>query len=138
MSGRRLSAALAIGVGLALAIDLLLRVALDAVRIQPSTVPWEAAIASKAVWLVAIALGGVCSPWLLSVAQLPMPWRDASHMASVVLMATPLLWTAATLIILAANVPWTQPSFYAELMTSVAPWVLAGVGLRAVARHIPH
>src|SRR5262245_21817246 len=137
MSGRRLGAVLALGVVVALLIDLTLQFAMRVIRIQAASVNWEAAIASKAVWLVALAIGAAASPSLLPAARTPMTWREAYHTASTVLMATPLLWTVSTLAVLAVDVPWTSSPFYAELITSTAPWLLASVVLRTVRRHIP-
>jgi hypothetical protein len=136
MSGSRLGAALAAGVALALAIDLILQIALDAVRIQPSRVDWQAVLVSKGVWMIAVAIAGAISPWLLPMARSRMTWRDAYHTAGTVLLAAPVIWTAATVLVFIAEVPFTQSSFYAELFTRNAPWVLGGITLRAIAGHV--
>jgi hypothetical protein len=136
MSARRIGAALALGVLLALAFDLLLQLALDTVRIQPSGVNWQAAVAGKAVWLVAISIAAAMTPWVLPLARGRMDWRDAYHTASVVLVSAPLFWTAATLLVFVTDVPLTRPAFYAEIMTTNAPWLLAGSVLRLVSRHV--
>jgi hypothetical protein len=136
MSARRLGAVLALGVLLALLIDLALQFAMNAARIQAGTVNWEAAVASKAVWLVAVAIGAAIAPALLPLAKSRMERPDAYRAAAVILIAAPLVWTAATVLVFAVNIPWTQSSFYAQIITSIAPWMLAGILLRMVQRHI--
>jgi hypothetical protein len=136
MSGRRLGAVLALGVVLAMLIELTLQFAMHAVRIQATSVHWETAMAGKAVWLVAITIGATVAPWLSAAARVPMARREACHAAGTTLIVTPLVWTVATLTVLAADIPWTSSSFYAQLIVNTAPWVLAGVVLRTVRRHI--
>ncbi len=136
MSARRLGAALALGVLIALIVDLVLQVALHAVRIAPSRLPWEAAVATKSVWLVAIAVATAIAPALFPIARKPLEWPEAVRIAGLLLIATPLIWTASTLLVFVTEVPLTQPAFYAELVTTNGPWLLAGSALRAAARHI--
>jgi hypothetical protein len=136
MSGRRLGAALALGVVLALVFDLLLQSAVSAVRIGASGVNWEAAVVTKAVWLVAIAVAAAIAPALLSVARNPLEWPEAVRIAGLLLIATPLIWTASALLVFVTEVPLTQPAFYAQLVTTNGPWLLAGAALRAASRHV--
>jgi hypothetical protein len=135
MSGR-LGAALGLGVVLALVIDLLLRIALDAVRLETSRLNWEAAVASKAVWLVSVGIGAAVAPRVLPTARHRMDWREAFQTAGIVLISAPLIWTVATVLVFVTSVPFAQSSFYAEIMTSDGPWLLAGAALSAISRHV--
>jgi hypothetical protein len=136
MSARRIGVALALGVLLALAVDLLLQIALDAVRIQPSSVNWQASVVGKAAWLLAISIAAAITPSVLPLTRGRMEWRSATHTAGAVLIWAPLVWTAATVLVLVTQVPLAQGAFYGELVTANAPWLLAGSVLRVVSRHM--
>jgi hypothetical protein len=136
MSARRIGAALALGVLLALVFDLLLQFALDAVRIQPSSVNWQAAAAGKAVWLLAVSIAAAIAPSLSPLARGQMDWRLAIQTAGVVLICAPIVRTTATLLVFVTQIPLTQPAFYAEIVNTSAPWILAGAVLKLVSRHV--
>jgi hypothetical protein len=147
MSGRRIGVAVGIGVVLALFFDLLLQFALNSVRIGPARVSWEAAIVSKSARLMAVGIAMWVAPRLFALARHRIEWPDAFRIAGVVLIAAPLIWTVATVLVFAIRVTLTsawgsegqlllQPPFYSEIVTRDGPWLLAGAALRAVSSHV--
>jgi hypothetical protein len=147
MSGRRIGAAAALGVVLALVFDLSLRFALDAIRVVPAGTHWEGIVASKSIWLIAVVAASAVVPLVIPLARAGMDRPEAFRVAGVLLIGVPLIWTFATLTFfvlrLAVAGEWggegrllLQPAFYADLFTRNGPWLLAGAALRALSRHV--
>jgi hypothetical protein len=147
MSGRRLGAALALGVVFALAIDLLLQVVLGATRIEPSTLHVMAAITTKCLWLVAALLSAVVAPSLFSIARARLEWPEVFRIAGGTLIAAPVVWTMAMLMVFVLRLTFThawetdgpmlmQSAFYSQLVTTNGPWLLAGAVLRGLSSHL--
>jgi hypothetical protein len=154
---RRFAAAALVGSVLAIGCELLLRIALGAVRVETfgGSTDWILpTVLSRLVWPIAAALLWLAAPSLS--AQLRgndlIPAVDASAAAAtrvvgVAMVTGPLVWLLATSAVRALaitiNDSWATggrifvaPEFYSDLVVTYAPWVLAGMALVTAAAHL--
>jgi hypothetical protein len=148
---RSLTVAALAGATAALLADVLLQAALTAVRIDASGWSWlPATVLDRGRWVVVAALLWLARPRGSSGG------RDGTHAAMTratafeivgrAMLAVPLLWLAATLLMRAIRVTlergwpyegrvFTSSDFYAGLIVGYAPWALGGLLLLALSRH---
>jgi hypothetical protein len=154
---RRIALALLAGAALALVFDVVLQTVLGFVRVGGSSAIWSSIAATtvrRTVWLFAALLLWLIAPSVASaldsdggMPELRGTRAQATRAVGVGIIAIPLLWVVAVsavrcvTITLAGN--WTsegrifvEPQFYADIIAGYGPWVLSGLALVAVARHL--
>jgi len=154
---RRIALALLAGAALALAFDVLLQTVLGFVRVE-STAPLASWIVAttlrRSVWLFSALLLWLTAPTLASalesdggMPELRATPAQAARAVGVGIIAIPLLWVAAAAAVRCIDVTlagtWTtegriflEPQFYADIVAGYGPWVLSGLALTAVSRHL--
>jgi hypothetical protein len=149
-STRRVANAAIAGAAAALVLDILLQMALSIVR---PMAPWRlnARIGEHVTWVVDAALAWLLAPmfgpWLEQVVTSVVPRARAFGLVGAAMVACPVLWLAATWVVTAARITLTgdwsseglvflSADYYSYALTRNAPWLLAGVILMAIARHV--
>jgi hypothetical protein len=153
---RRLAAAFAIGAVSALIIDAALRNALAAAQSPgaSSLTPWWVVgqIAERSVWVVAALVVWLCAPLMRRVAARIWPMGDhitrraALEAVGRVIMVMPLIWLAATVLILGLRITlagsweldggmFLSMTFYNNVLLSYVPWAAGGIVLLTLSRH---
>jgi hypothetical protein len=154
---RRFAAAAVAGSLLALGCELLLRVALGAVRVDSfgSSTGWiVGTVLSRLVWPAAAGLLWLAAPVLASRLEIDGvgPTIDATTAAAtravgLAMIAGPIIWLLATSVVRALAITITgswatggrifvSPQFYADIVVTYAPWILGGMALVTAAGHL--
>jgi hypothetical protein len=153
---RQLAAAFAVGAIEALVFDASLRNALAAAQSPgvSSLTPWWVVgqVAERSVWVVAAVVLWLCAPLMTRIATRLSPMGNhvtssaALEAVGRLMMAMPLIWLAATLLILALRITFAgnweldggmflAASFYNNLLLEYLPWAAGGIVLIALSRH---
>ena len=153
---RHLAAAFVVGAIVVLVVDTLLQWSLAAVSPDLGVSGVYARARQHAIWIVSGVLGRATAPlwarWLETVAPAasaapPIPHRDAFGIVGTSLLVVPCAWLAATWIVNAIGLTlagsWTtggriflEPYYYSLLVTTYAPWLMAGATLLTLRRHV--
>jgi hypothetical protein len=124
---------------------LLLHVVLGGLRGVGLAAPW----AERLVWVALAVLLWVVAPALPSSSRLPrLPVSEATRFVGVAMSVAPLLWRLAVLLVLSLRISlqgnWRsdgpvllEAQFLSDLVRWITPWLLAGVTLLVLARHLP-
>ena len=156
-SVRRLGSAAILGTTVALIGDVLLQGALSLVRVDSVGYSWlEGAVFDRSRWIVAGILFWAIAPWLERTIREGAAESHAAIVSRKValravgtgLLALPILWTAASLLLRALMITiagdwsidgrlFTSSSFYSNLVMSYAPWAMGGAVLSTLAYHAP-
>lgn len=135
--------------------DAALQLSLEAIRIVHGPAPWwlTARILQRSTWVIGAALLWLVAPLVGSALRdatnqlgVTLSRGSARRIVGAAMMAGPVLWLLATWISAAAQFTLTDSwssdgrvllssAFYANALESLAPWILAGVALFAIARH---
>lgn len=156
LSGRRLASAAILGTSVALAGDVLLQGALSAVRVDDIGYGWlQSALFERGRWIAAAFVGWAIAPWLESLiadkpggSQRTLSRKTALRGVGTAMIALPLVWTAASLLLRAVMIAiggdwsidgrlFTSSFFYSNLVMSYAPWAMGGAVLATFAYHAP-
>lgn len=154
---RRLAVAFVAATVVALVVDAALQLALDAVRVSDAGgAPWwiTANLVSRGRW---VALAGIVW-WLAPRLAPPDVWgrpdeADPAHaeatwgVVGVAVLAVPLLWVLATWLVTSVRFTvlgsWATdgrvflaPEYYRGIALDYVPWLMAGLAVRAIGRHI--
>jgi hypothetical protein len=148
---RRLASAAVIGCVAALVADLLLQLALAAVRLDGSGWSWfSPLLLERGRWVLAAALvwrlAAIVSLDAPGDVSASIPRSAALALVGRLMLVAPCAWAAATVILRAARVTvewgWAYEGrifltsdFYGLLIVGYAPWALAGILLIALSRH---
>jgi hypothetical protein len=141
----------------ALVVDAALQLALDAVAVSAYSggAPWwiTAHLIERGRWVAFAALVWCLAPRVLSAeddTHEPRPPRDAAEawrQTGVAVIAIPLLWVLATWMVSAIRFTllgsWStdglvflSSGYYRGLLVDYAPWLMAGVSVLGVRRHV--
>jgi hypothetical protein len=140
-----------VGSLLVLVVDAALHLALAAVRVGETGLPWwvNAHVVERSVWVVMALLLWLGSRGLGAGAGTPGVSRAAAaRLVGGAMIAVPIAWFTATVVVLAvritARASWPvdgriflEPYYYSNAILTHAPWMLAGVVLVAASRHLP-
>jgi hypothetical protein len=153
---RNLASALAIGATAALVLDVILGNALAAAQSPgvSSMTPWWIVghVAERSVWIAAACLLWVSAPLTAPIAARLWPADFVVTRAAALdalgrlMIATPLLWLSATLLILALRISlagnweldgamFTSAAFYNSVLLGYLPWAGGGIVLLTLGRH---
>jgi hypothetical protein len=142
-----------VGAVVALVVDVALQAALGSVRsgVQPMVI--MGTVVERLRWIVAAGLFCLIAPrWdrqirnAVDATNLFSP-SIAWSLAGMMMIVVPPIWAAATWLVMILRMAlagtWStnsriflEPYFYSDLILSYAPWLLAGVTLLAVRRHV--
>jgi len=141
----------------ALVVDAVLQLALDGVAVSAygRGAPWwiTAHLVERGRWVAFAALGGWLAPFVVSRdgvakdAKAPHDRAEAWRQTGVAVIAIPLLWVLATWVVSAIRFTllgsWStdglvflSPGYYRGLSMDYAPWLMAGVTVLGVRRHL--
>jgi hypothetical protein len=142
-----------VGTVIALLVDVGLQAALGSVRsgIQPMAI--MGTVVERLRWIVAAGLLCLLAPrWDRQVRNTVNETNMFSpsvawSLAGMMMIVVPPIWTAATWLVMIIRMAmagtWStnsriflEPYFYSDLILSYAPWLLAGVALVTVRRHV--
>jgi hypothetical protein len=145
--------AVLVGTVIALVVDVALQAALGSVRTGIRPIVLTNAAVEWLRWVVAAGFACLVARWwdrrlchpAGAIDQLPA--RVAWSLAGAAMIALPPIWVAATWLVMTIRMTivgtWStnsriflEPYFYSDLILSYAPWLLAGVTLLAVRRHV--
>jgi hypothetical protein len=153
---RHFAVAFAIGALAALVFDAILRNALAAAQSPgvSSLTPWWVVgqVAERSVWVVAALVLWLCAPLMGRVAARIWPLGDhvapgaALDAVGRLMIALPLIWILATLLILAVRITlagdweldgemFVSASFYNNVLLGYLPWAAGGTVLMTLSRH---
>ena len=147
---RPLARAALIGCVAALIADVLLQLALNAVRLDSSGWTWLApTLLERGRWIVAAGLVWLIVRLVSLDAFIPSSMSQAAALLSIsrLMLILPLAWGVATIILLGVRLTldggwlyegrvFLTSDFYGSLISAFAPWALGGVALAALSRHI--
>jgi hypothetical protein len=140
----------------ALVVDAVMQLALDAVRVSSywAGAPWwvTANLIGRGRWVVFAALLWWLAPRLVAIGPdradvPPSAPAEAWRQVAVALVAVPLLWLVATWAVSAVRFTllgtwdtdggvFLSPGYYRGLSLDLAPWILAATVVMAVRRHM--
>jgi hypothetical protein len=154
---RRIALAAFLGAALLMVCDAALQLSLAAVQVEAySGTSWwvTARVLERSVWLVAAALLWPAARPLARRLQddraiqaaPPMTSRMALRVVGTLMIALPILWLGATLMVFAVKTTlagsWTnegriflEPYYYSGVIGTNAPWLLAGAAVLAIGGH---
>jgi hypothetical protein len=141
----------------ALVVDAVLQLALDGVAVSAygGGAPWwiTAHLVERGRWVAFAALVWWLAPFVVSrdrvanEAQVPRDTAETWRQTGVAVIAIPLLWVLATWVVSAIRFTllgsWStdglvflSPGYYRGLLMDYAPWLMAGVTVLGIRRHI--
>ena len=149
---RPLASAAVIGCAAALVADLLLQLALAAVRLDGGWTALTPVWLERGRWVLAAALVWLIAPLLTPDSSdargvgSPLPRSAALTLVGRLMVVVPCVWAAATVILRAARLTverawpyegrvFLTSDFYGSLIIGYAPWALGGLLLIALSRH---
>jgi hypothetical protein len=134
---------------LVLVIDVALSLALAAVRVGASGLPWwvDARLVERSAWVVMALLVWMASRVMTDATAAAMPRSTAARLTGRTMIVVPAAWVLATAIVLAVRLTWrgtwpvegrifVEPYYYSTIVLTYGPWMLAGAVLIAASRHL--